>query len=176
MPTLKNTVLFAAVLITFGWLFASVSAQVTVKNKHLKSLAGNWNGELEYLDYQNDKSRTSLKLTSVNTIENGRVSQAIVYIEPNGKTVKGGGAFALSPDGTRIVEAKIKWTITSNAFDKRAKTRTIVYETKWQDNDRNADLRETLIIKENAFSVTKEVRYENTKDFFVRNTHRYQRQ
>ena len=52
---IKNTILFAAALLSIGLLFSDVSAQVKVKNKELKSLAGNWEGELEYLDYQNDK-------------------------------------------------------------------------------------------------------------------------
>ena len=172
---IKNTILFAAALLSIGLLFSDVSAQVKVKNKELKSLAGNWEGELEYLDYQNDKSKTRLKLRSVNTFKDGKVSQAIVYLEPNGKEVKSSGSFALSPDGRAIVEEKMTWTITKNSFDKQGKTRTIVYETKWKDNDRNADLRETMIVGKNAFSVTKEVRYENTPDFFVRNTHRYTR-
>jgi len=170
---IKNTILFAAALLSIGLLLSSASAQVKVKNKELKKLAGNWNGELEYLDYQNDKSKTRLKLRSANTVKDGRVSQEIIYIEPNGKEVKSGGWFALSPDGTQIVEEKMKWTITSNSFDKKSKTRRIVYETQWKDNDRDADLRVTMIIGENEFSVTKEVRYENTADFFVRNTHRY---
>lgn len=168
-------ILFATALLSIGLLLSSVSGQIIVKNKELKNLAGNWEGELEYLDYQNDKSRTRLKLRSFNTVKDGKVSQAIVYIEPNGKEVKSSGAFALSPNGREIVEEKIKWTITKNSFDKKAKTRAIVYETNWKDNDRTADLRETMIIGENEFSVTKEVRYENTADFFVRNTHRYKR-
>ena len=172
---IKNTILFAAALLSIGLLFSDVSAQVKVKNKELKSLAGNWEGELEYLDYQNDKSKTRLKLRSVNTFKDGKVSQAIVYLEPNGKEVKSSGSFALSPDGRAIIEEKMTWTITKNSFDKQGKTRTIVYETKWKDNDRNADLRETMIVKADEFSVTKEVRYENTPDFFVRNTHRYTR-
>ena len=172
---IKNTILFAAALLSIGLLFSDVSAQVKVKNKELKSLAGNWEGELEYLDYQNDKSKTRLKLRSVNTFKDGKVSQAIVYLEPNGKEVKSSGSFALSPDGRAIIEEKMTWTITKNSFDKQGKTRTIVYETKWKDNDRNADLRETMIVKADEFSVTKEVRYENTADFFVRNTHRYTR-
>jgi len=172
---IKNTILFAAVLLSIGLLLSSVSAQVKVKNKELKNLAGNWDGELEYLDYQNDKSKTPLKLRSINTVKDGKVSQEIVYIEPNGKEVKSAGAFALSPDGLQIVEKEMKWTITKNFFDRRTTTRTIVYEIKWTDNDRNADLRETMIIGESEFSVTKEVRYENTVDFFVRNTHRYKR-
>jgi len=172
---IKNTILFAVALLSIGLLLSSVSAQVKVKNKELKNLAGNWDGELEYLDYQNDKSKTRLKLRSLNTVAGGKVSQEIVYIEPNGKEIKSGVSFALSSDGLLIVEEKMKWTITKNLCDKQGKTRTIVYETKWKDNNRNADLRETMIIGENEFSVTKEVRYENTTDFFVRNTHRYTR-
>lgn len=171
----KITILFAAALLSIGLLFLNISAQVKVKNKELKNLAGNWTGELEYLDYQNDKSKTRLKLRSLNTVKDGKVSQEIVYVEPNGKEVKSSGSFALSPDGLQIVEEKVKWTITKNLFNKQGKTRTIVYETKWKDNNRNADLRETMIIGDDEFSVTKEVRYENTVDFFVRNTHSYNR-
>lgn len=173
---IKNTLCFAAVLLLVGLLLSGASAQkVKVKNKNLTNLAGNWEGELEYLDYQNDKSKTRLKLRSLNTVKDGKVTQEIVYVEPNGKEVKGGGSFVLSADGRQIIEEKVKWTITKNLFDKKAKTRMIVYETKWTDNDRNADLRETMIIEENKFSVTKEVRYENTSDFFVRNVYNYQR-
>lgn len=172
---IKNTIHLAAVLLSIGLLFSSISAQVKVKNKELKNLAGEWEGELEYLDYQNDKSKTRLKLRSLNTVKDGKVSQAIVYVEPNGKEVKNGSSFAVSPDGLQIVEEKMKWTITKNVFDKKSKTRTIVYEIKWKDNNRDADLRETMIIGEKEFSVLKEVRYENTSDYFVRNTHRYTR-
>jgi hypothetical protein len=175
MSLIRNVLLLAAALFAIGLLVSNLSAQVKVNNNELKNLAGNWDGELEYLDYQNDKSKTLLKLRSLNTVKDGKVSQEIVYIEPNGKEVKSGDSFALSPDGRQIVEEKMKWTITKNVFDKKAKTRTIIYETKWKDNNRDADLRETLIIKANEFSVTKEVRYENTTDFFIRNTHRYTR-
>jgi hypothetical protein len=172
---IKFIILYAVALLSIGLLLSSVPAQVKVKNKELKNLAGNWEGELEYLDYQNDKSKTRLKLRSLNTVKDGKVSQEIIYVEPNGKEVKSGGSFALSADGLQIVEEKMKWTITKNFFDKQRKTRTIVYETKWKDNDRNADLRETLIVEKNKFSVMKEVRYENKADFFVRNTHSYTR-
>lgn len=122
----KITILFAAALLSIGLLFLNISAQVKVKNKELKNLAGNWTGELEYLDYQNDKSKTRLKLRSLNTVKDGKVSQEIVYVEPNGKEVKSNGSFALSPDGLQIVEEKVKWTITKNLFNKQGKTRTIV--------------------------------------------------
>lgn len=167
--------LFTVFLLSIGLLVSNVSAQVKVKNKQLNNLAGSWEGELEYLDYQNDRSITQLKLRSLNTVKDGKVSQAIIYIEPNGKEVKSGGSFALSPGGLQIVEEKMKWTIMKNSFDKTTKTRTIVYEAKWKDNDRDADLRETMTVGENEFSVIKEVRYENTTDYFVRNTHRYRR-
>lgn len=104
------------------------------------------------------------------------VSQAITYVEPNGKEVKSSGAFSISDDGAKLIDGKMQWTIIKNSFDKKSKMRTIVYETKWTDNDRAADLRETMVIGENEFVVTKEVRYENTPDFFTRNTHRYRRQ
>lgn len=173
---LKNTMLCAAFVLIFGLFSASVSAQVRVKNKELKNLAGDFVGELEYLDYKNDVSKTVLKLRSVNTVAGGKVSQAIIYIEPNGKEVKSAGAFAISEDGTKLTEDKMSWTIVGNRFDKKSKTRTIIYETKSTDNDRAADLRETMVIGENEFVVTKEVRYENTDKFFVRNTHRYRRE
>lgn len=163
----------AAVLLSVGLLFFAADAQVKVNNQELKRLAGDWTGELEYLDYQNDQSKVRLKMRATNTVADGKVSQAIIYVEPNGKEVKSDGWFSLSPDGANIVEEKMRWTITKNLFDKQAKTRTIVYETKGRDNDRNADLRETLIVGKNEFSITKEVRYENTDEYFVRNTHRY---
>lgn len=173
---LKNILFCTAFVLVVGFLFSDVSAQIRVKNKELKNLAGNFVGELEYLDYKNDTSKTVLKLRSINTITGSKVSQAIIYIEPNGKEVKSASAFTISADGTKLSEEKMTWTIIGNRFDKKSKTRTIVYEIKWTDNERPADLRETLVIGENEFTVTKEVRYENTENFFVRNTHRYRRQ
>lgn len=172
MNRLFSSVIAFLILLSCSFVTA---AQVKVNAKELNDLAGNWEGNLEYLDYQDEKSKITLKLRAIVGVVNGKVSQQTVYIEPNGKEVKGGGSYALSTDGTRILEEKMMWTITKNTFDKRSKIRTIVYQTKWKDNDRNADLRETLLIGANEFSVTKEVRYENTSKFFVRNSHTYQR-
>lgn len=172
---MKKLLLSAIALLFIAGFVSNAAAQGKVKAKELKNLAGNWSGELEYLDYSDGKSKVKLKLRAVNTVKDGRVSQEIFYVEPSGKEVKGGSVFSVSADGTQIVEEKMQWTITKNSYDKKTKTRTIIYETKWKDNDRNADLRETLIIGEKQFSVTKEVRYENTTEYFVRNSHRYWR-
>lgn len=170
-----HTILFSSILLCLCLNFAAFAqtAKAKLNADQLQTLSGSWEGTLTYLDYQNDKSKVTLKVKSVNQWLAPNLSRDVIFTEPNGKEIKSAAVTTVANDGKNITEDKLTWAVIKNAFDKKKKERTVVYEARGEDNDKPADLRKTLVIRQDEYTVTKTVRYQNTAEYFVRNEFRF---
>lgn len=166
---MKNLVTLVFLTIS-SMAFSQVSPSL---NTHLQKLAGDWDGELEYLDYSDGKSLVKLATNIQAHYEKDRLVKNTNYVEPNGVIVKETGFFMASKDDKVWTDDDGTWKIvTSKSSQNDA---VIVIEQKNTDNDKPAFIRKTLTLGANDFKLVKEVKYEGTKDYFVRHQYNMKR-
>lgn len=168
-------ILFLLALVTLFGIEAAAQNSVKIEDKNLKELAGNWRGELTYLDYRDDKSKVTLKVRTLNNWAKPNLTRDVVFTEPNGKEIKSNSVLKIGDDKRSLIEDKDSWRVVKNDYDRDKKQRTIVLETDGDDNNKKAVLRKTLIIGQKQYTITKEVRYEGGSEFFFRNEFRFMR-
>jgi hypothetical protein len=150
--------------------FSQVSPSL---NTHLQKLAGDWDGELEYLDFSDGKSLVKLATNIQARYEKDRLVLNTNYVEPNGVIVKETGFMLASSNNKTWKNDDGTWTVTS--FKTTEEMATIIIEQKNTDNDKPAAIRKTITIGENVYKLVKEVKYEGTKEFFVRHQYNMKR-
>ena len=170
-----KTILFLLLCVTVYAFEANGQTVVKIEESHLKELTGNWSGELTYLDYKDDKSKISLKVRTTNSWSKPALTRRTIFTEPNGKEIKSDSVLKIGDDRRSLDEDKDNWRVVKNDYDRDKKQRIIILETDGEDNNKKANLRKTIAIGKNQYSITKEVRYEGTSDYIFRNEFRFSR-
>jgi hypothetical protein len=147
----------------------------------LKSLVGQWKGELEYLDYRDNRTRVVLRTAMdarLSMLENQLILN-FVHRDP---------AYEVESLQILSFDAETK-TILSTGFDNgRARTEEwriagfvsdssgmhLVLLTSGYDDSKPATIRRQLRLNENRLTVRKEVQYEG-EEYFFRNEVRLER-
>ncbi len=142
-----------------------------VKIKDLQNLRGaQWTGTLSYLDYRkNTKVSISSNLT-VTQSKDDKSSWIFEYQYPDEPKANSRETVAVSKDGKTFDGETV--TERTSLADKTLK---IVTQKSGPDNDKKALFRFTYLLGKTSFSIKKEVRYEGTTDFFVRNEYIWKR-
>lgn len=153
-------------------IFFILTLPITAQNFQINDLSGSlgsWEGKLTYLDYTTGKPFTMLANIKINLTENkkGYIMQYEYPAEPH----------ANSKDTTYIndnsfgKERIIEFTkITKRGF------RLITEKEGTDGNDhKNAIIRHTYELKENSYSITKQVKFDSTKKWIIRNEYELKR-
>lgn len=134
-------------------------------------LAGNqWVGMLTYLDYGNGW-KTSIASTLIVTQSSDNKLEWIFNFqypdEPkaNQENARLIGKDGATIDGETVIEKKYL----------ADRTLKLVTEQTGKDNNKTALLRYTYLMQATTFTITKEVKYEATGEFFVRNEYNWNR-
>lgn len=139
-------------------------------------LLGKWEGELQYLDYRDDETFISLPATM--QCEPNETGSALVlaysYGEPDGRRVDGREVLRLGRDGGEIFFDG-RWRVEAASLDSAAERYEVLLVGTGLDNERSAAFRKTILREGTELSITKEVRYEDEDDFFLRNRHVFAR-
>lgn len=133
----------------------------------LKDLPGNWKGQLVYTDYKDDKTQVTLQTTIHISSSGDSMLMDFTYTEPNGKKVTDKGSIRIYNDGKNIYYDGNEYDIIRVA--RNGARLTIIAEREGNDNDREADIRDTFIIGPDNINFKKEVKYVNEAKYFVRN-------
>jgi len=135
----------------------------TASSEDFRAIVGSgWKGQLSYLDYSSE--------------ELSKIPVAIQVDEPNGLTLgysirypgetqyNSREEIEISHDGRKLNDGLI-------SARKRDDNGDLMLVTTYQgkDDNRRADIRVTYVIGDRAFSISKEVRFENESDYFLRN-------
>lgn len=154
------------------------AGQPRVPENALQRLTGQWDGELEYLDFgdKQSKSRISATMKCDYAVATRTVQMKLSFREPGGKIVEDKASLALSADGSQITFDDAAWKVTKfEAFPNQGSL-TIGFEQDGTDNERQASLKNTLLINDGErLLFTKEVRYKDGGSYFVRSTYRFNR-
>lgn len=144
------------------FLWSPIRGQ-SVSIEEIMPLVGNWEGELTYANYS-DGSLYSLPVELTFSEPKGS-KFAIAFVYPNEPSANSNGSFKLSKDGRKIGGALITSVDKSNP-----EQLIVITEEKGKDNRRNAQIYQTYIISDKAYSSKKEVKYDGEDEKFVRNT------
>lgn len=158
-------------LITLSFVVSGFGQSAKVKIKDLQILTGaQWTGTLSYLDYQTKKKVSIPSNLTVTQSKEDKLSWTFEYQYPDEPKANSTEAAAISKDGKMFDgEAVVERT---NLADK---TLRIVTEKSGPDNDKKALFRFTYLLSKTSFSIKKEVKYEGTTEFFVRNEYNWKR-
>lgn len=152
------------------FLFTSMSfAQNSVKPEILKNTIGEWEGTLTYLDYQTNEPF----IMPVNLrIENGKNKHQIkLFLEyPKEPNANSTDKIKISKDGTKINKANVitNKKISEEKFE-------IITKYSGKDNNRKAEIRVIYLIGKAELIIRKEVKFENTENWILRNEYNYKR-
>lgn len=148
-----------------------VFANAKIKTKDLQILTGaQWTGNLIYLDYGTNKQVSIPSNLTVTQSKEDKLSWIFEYKYPDEPKADSKDTVIISKDGSLIDGEKvIERTELGN------QTLKIVTEKSGTDNDKNSLFRFTYLIGKNEFSVKKEVKNENSNEFFVRNEYKWKR-
>ncbi len=137
---------------------------------------GEWTGHLDYLDYGDDSTVVRLRTTMRSRVD--RDGSAIWlqyrYTEPDGSTVTSQSSIR-SGESADIIRFDGEWKIVAREIDRGDRGARLVLERSGEDNNRPAHFRLTLRGDGDRLEFRKEVRYEGTDRFFVRNAYRFVR-
>lgn len=145
---MKNTV---CLLILCAWLFGlhlNVSAQ---KKNFLQTIAGRWEGALEYADYKTGE-RVKLKTVLIIVSENDGSSATFSYVYDDfGRVMK-------SADAHRIDWAAKKYFVGKDEFSFSENENKIVLLGEQIDNDKPEPVRTTIAFTSDTLTILKETR------------------
>ncbi len=145
-----------------------------IHNKELKVLAGNWKGNMVYTDFKKNNSQFTLPTKLVITDLNDSLDVKFFYVDSDGKEKSDTSIF-------RIYDTEDKLRIDGELYDivstvRKGPTMMIVGEKQGFDNNRVADLRQTVTFGSTTLKIVKEVRYMENEFFFIRNRTAFNKQ
>ncbi len=167
-----------SVMITIGHAVPDDPLIVFIED--LSFLEGEWEGQLEYLDYRDDgtkvKLQANLLITKKTDPEDYKQFLHIqsTFKEPNGSKMNGEGEIKII-DGTKVL-FEGEWLVSEKQINKEKQSYKVVLRGEGKDNGILSDMRKTIIRNKDKLTVTKEVRRKNTEAWFVRNQYSLQRQ
>lgn len=151
------------------------SSETKLKGDELQILKGKWAGKLTYLNYGDDKTLVDIPCAFEAVKKGKKVATKVVYdeLDKNGNPMMAKNIFDIKKRG-KLLQLNGKWNIVK--VEKTGNELLIVGERSGTDNHRNADFRLTVRIQEGeTASWKKEVRYEGTNEFFMRNVFNFKR-
>lgn len=145
-----------------------------IYNKELKVLAGNWKGNMVYTDFKKNNSQFTLPTKLVITDLNDSLEVKFLYVDSDGKEKSDTSIL-------RIYDTEDKLRIDGELYDivstvRKGPTMMIVGEKQGFDNNRVADLQQTVTFGPTTLKIVKEVRYMENEFFFIRNRTAFNKQ
>lgn len=165
---MNKTVSIIIFIIALLFSFENYS-QNTVTKDDLKVLFGEWTGTLTYIDYSSNKPYT---MPANLIVEQGKNENQILLINnyPNEPKANSKDKIKISKNGELLDNKKV------NSKEKLSDGQIqIITEYSGKDNNKNAFIRNIYIIGEKQFVIRKEVKFENSDEWLMRNEYNYNR-
>ena len=149
-------------------LLPVVSAQsYEDKLEIVKLLEGNWEGNLSYLNFQDDETRGTVDLQISGKREGDAVTLQYTYYN-NGEVVREGKDKVVADRNTAKFNFNDTWDLDS--FKKTGdNSYEFVLSTKGKDNGKKALMRKTVSISDYALTIKRDIKYsKGDSQFFNR--------
>jgi hypothetical protein len=165
---MKNTVI--KILIVFTLLCPTYNfSQNIITTDNLKTLLGEWVGTITYTDYSTNKPFTMPANLIVKPGKNNH--QLILNISyPNEPNANSEDKIKISKDGTQLnkIDIKSKQNLPNGQIQ-------ITTQYSGKDNRKKALIKNIYIIGNSEFIIRKEVKFENSDAWLMRNEYKYSR-
>lgn len=156
------------VIIVIALFFSLDSyAQNTLTPEDLNILKGEWKGSLTYMDYSSGKPFTMPANVIVKEGKNeNQLSLSISY--PKETNANSKERITISKKGTYLNQHEVisKKRLSDGQVE-------IITEYSGKDDKKKALIKNTYILSENLFVIRKEVKFDGTEDWLVRNEYKY---
>lgn len=162
-----RTILLAAIL---AISISSLCAQEALVTKSdIAKLIGNWEGSLMYLDYSSNQPYTMPCNAIINSVKN-KNQVKVSYEYPNEPKANRTFKLKISKDGTEIGKEKI----TNKTLDEEGNSVFEIVKSGKDGNDnKQALIRQTYVISDQVFIVRKEVKFDGTTEWVLRNEYKF---
>ena len=154
----------------------------TIDESHVSStsieafafLAGTWRGELEYLNYGDDKTLVKLPTRAIYSKDKDGIAYQFIYTEPNGDEVEGSGSIKI------LGENQVAFNDASHRLVERSKNEAdgviqIKLSRQGEDNNRDAQIDHLIYYNNDSLSITRYILLDGAEKPFVRHTYRFNR-
>ncbi|MFK8007257.1 MAG: hypothetical protein AB8H03_12845 [Saprospiraceae bacterium] len=172
MKKTSKFVMLSLLCLIINLFLTPIQAQKSaLQNSDFSTINQEWKGQLQYLNYGDDKSIVKIPCTLKTDFIDGKINSFIEFDEKdgNGKKMTSEAKFYLSEDGKYFMIDQEKWEIISTK--KTDQIIQIIAKKRGEDKNRAADMRTTWRLeKGNSITWKKDIRYDGTKDFFNRNS------
>ena len=146
-----------------------IYSQSKITTEDLKTIVGNWEGTITYLDYQTNKP---FNMPANLIVEKGKTENSLVLnnLYPNEPKANNSDKIKVTKNGTFL---------NKNLVTKREELDNgqiqIQTEHKGKDDNKTAQIRYTYLISKNLFLIRKEVQFNQGGDWIKRSEFRYKR-
>jgi len=157
---------------SFGILAAqenSTEQEYSVTKQDIDKLIGGWTGMLTYVDYSSKKQYSMPCNLKINGNER---KLKLSYSYPNEPNANSKGKIKVSKDGSTINKKKIVSKTVDSANNVEIK---VEHLGKDGNEGKNALIRETYKIGMEYFVIRKEVKFEGTSNWMIRNEYDFKR-
>lgn len=172
--TVKAQVATALLVLVSGSVAQASEAPAKVSMQELRAITQKWSGSLTYLDYTTKKPVTLVTTLNGMQVASQELLLNFVYREPNGSQVKGADKVLLSADGSCLTWDGVPLQISSKIHLPN-ETLQLGLEGRGLDDKKSCLIKRTLLLNTYQFSVLKEVKYDSTTVFMIRNKYKFQR-
>ncbi|MEL6442825.1 MAG: S41 family peptidase [Bacteroidota bacterium] len=134
------------------------------------ALAGGWTGTLTYTDYSDDTTQATLTISaSGRALRRGGARLGLRYVRADGSS-SAMGTMTLRERRGQVEYGGEAWTELEREV--RPDGFRLVLEREGEDNRRPATIRHTIALNGDALTDQKDVRYDGTEVFVMRNVYR----
>lgn len=148
---------------------SAIKTDKTVGAEAIEIILGDWSGRLTYMDYSSNTPYTMpAEVTVVRSKTKNKWSLNFKY--PNEPKANSKGQILISKQGDKINKARIvsKQVLSNKQIE-------IITEYKGRDNKKKALIRNTYIFGPKTFVIRKDVKFENSSEWIMRNTYSFER-
>ncbi|HMS63755.1 MAG TPA: hypothetical protein PKD83_00720 [Ignavibacteria bacterium] len=164
---MKITLIFLLSVI----FLANITDDPSIKPEELISLtAKKWKGTLKYLDYGKNTEVSISAGLSVMQSESDLNVFYFSYEYPDEPHANGIDTITVSENGSKLNDD----ILIENKYTNDT-TFTFTTQKQGEDNKKKAEIKHIYSLKGNKFIIRKEVKYENEKEFFLRNEYNFER-
>lgn len=157
-------------LILFSYSFAATAqnARAGLTFKELKSLSGNWTGNMVYTaENAQETYQTGLEILDMND----SLKLNFTHTGKDGKQLIESYTMRIYEDGNKMSFDSSEYDIVE--IRRRGVRLTVIIEREGVDKYRSADFQQTIIIGPSTLNIIKKIRYSDMLDYFIRSRSAY---
>ena len=135
---------------------AAGQAESPAGDSSLEFLVGSWEGELEYLDYGDDRTLVRLPTSLVARAVGDTVHLEFSFTEPDGSVVTSRERIYESSEGIHL---DVLWQVERRVHDVQAGRHRLVLVRDGEDGGRPATVTDVVALEGGELTITRRVRY-----------------